>query len=128
VTSRNTQHPGALTSLQRAILGVLSASGPLTAEAVRERIAPKHPLKDSTVRTLLRRLEARGLVSHSVEGKVFVYRAEASPRGVAARAVERLIKNFWSGSAEEFLAGLVDEKVLSAAELERLAKKVRSRK
>jgi len=42
---------------------------------------------------------------------------------VAADAVKRLIQGFWAGSAERFLAGLVDENVLSAAELQRLAKK-----
>ena len=42
-----------------------------------------------------------------------------------ADAVRRMIQNFWSGSAEQFLAGLVDEKVLSAAELQRLAAKVK---
>lgn len=127
MTNRNTQSH-ALTGLQRAILDLVSARGPLSADAVREGLRPAHPLKDSSVRTLLRRLEQRGLISHTVEGKVFLYRAEVAPSRVAARAVERLIQNFWSGSAEQFLAGLVDEKVLSAVELERLAKKVRSRK
>jgi hypothetical protein len=47
---------------------------------------------------------------------------------VAAKAVKRMIDGFWAGSAERFLAGLVDEKVLSASELERLARKVRARK
>jgi hypothetical protein len=42
--------------------------------------------------------------------------------------VKRLIEGFWAGSAERFLAGLVDEQVLSADELERLAKKVKGRK
>ena len=98
----------------------------MTAEQVRERLMPDHPLKDSSVRTLLRRLEARGLISHTVEGKAFVYRAEVPSKRVAARAVQRLIENFWSGSAEQFLTGLVDEKVLSTKDLERLAKKIRS--
>jgi hypothetical protein len=47
---------------------------------------------------------------------------------VAAAAVRRLIDGFWKGSAEQFLTGLVDEKVLSAADLRRLAKKVGGRK
>jgi predicted transcriptional regulator len=124
VTGRNTSsHP--LTRLQQAILDLLSAHGPATSEQLRERLRSKHPLSDSSMRTLLRRLEARGLVSHAVDGKVFIYRAEVAPRRVAADAVRRMIRNFWSGSAEQFLAGLVDEKVLSADELQRLATKVK---
>jgi BlaI family penicillinase repressor len=125
MTARNTS---ALTALQRAILTFIEHNGPVTAEQVREGVKREHPLKDSSVRTLLRRLEGRGLVSHVVEGKTFLYRAEVASTSVAAAAVRRLIDGFWKGSAEQFLTGLVDEKVLSAADLRRLAKKVGGRK
>jgi len=117
-----------LTTLQRALLKFIEARGPVTAEQVRAGLMPDHPLKDSSVRTLLRRLEARGLVSHVVEGKTFLYRADVASTSVAAAAVRRLIDGFWKGSAEQFLTGLVDEKVLSGADLRRLAKKVGGRK
>jgi predicted transcriptional regulator len=127
VTQRNnTTHP--LTALQQAILNVLWKGGPATAEVIRERIAAAHPLKDSTVRTLLRRLEARGFVTHALNGKVFVYSAKAPAQRVGARAVRQIIERFWSGSVEQFITGMVDENVLSAAELKRLAEKVRSKK
>lgn len=127
MTSRNTSaHP--LSPLQKAILSFVESNGPVTSEQVREAVKRDHPLKDSSVRTLLRRLEARGLVSHVVEGKTFLYRAEVASTSVAAAAVRRLIDGFWKGSAEQFLTGLVDEKVLSAADLRRLAKKVGGRK
>ena len=89
---------------------------------------PRHPLKDSSVRTLLRRLVTRGYVSRRVVEGVFVYKAEVSSTRVAARTVKRLIDAFWSGSAEQFLAGMVDEKVLSAEEIQRLARKVKAGK
>lgn len=117
-----------LTALQQAILDFIASNGPATADQVREGLLPRHPLKDSSVRTLLRRLEARGLVSHELDGKTFVYRAEVASTSVAAAAVRRLIDGFWKGSAEQFLHGLVDEKVLTAADLRRLSKKVGGRK
>ena len=113
--------------LQQAILDILWTSGPATADAVRTALLPSHPLKDSSVRTLLRRLEAQGHVTHELDGKVFVYRATVQPRRMAARAVRQVIERFCSGSVEQFLLGMVDEKVLSAKEIERLAKKIRSR-
>ncbi len=76
------------------------------------------------MRTLLRRLEQRGYLTHATEGKVFVYRATTQRTSVAARAVRQIIDRFWAGSAEQFLAGMVDEKVLSADAIKRLAKKV----
>lgn len=127
MTRRNSStHP--LTDLQQAILDFVWASGPVTAEAIREGIQRKHPLKDSSMRTLLRRLEARGLLAHRTEGKVFVYEATVPPQQVAAGALRHIIRRFFSGSVEQMLVGMVDEKVLSTDDLERLARKVRSRK
>jgi BlaI family penicillinase repressor len=106
----------------------LWAEGPATAEKVREALLPKHPLKDSSIRTLLRRLEAQGYIGHRLDGKAYLYQAKAPSRSLAARAVRNMIDRFWGGSAEEFVVGMVDEKVLSAEELQRLAKKVRGPK
>jgi BlaI family transcriptional regulator, penicillinase repressor len=117
-----------LTELQQAIVDFVWKAGPSTAEQIRVGLAPTHELKDSTVRTLLRRLEEREYLTHTVEGKVFVYRASMPPRSAAARSVRHLIERFWSGSAEQFLAGLVDEKVLTAAQIRKLASKVKDRK
>jgi predicted transcriptional regulator len=117
-----------LTDLQRAILEHLWAEGSATAERVREALAPRHPLKDSSVRTLLRRLEARGYVSHALEGKTFVYRAEVPPTSIAAGAVREIIQRFCSGSIDTFLVGMVEERVLSENDLQRLARKVRKLK
>jgi len=124
VTQRNRQ----LTDLQQAIVDFIWQAGPSTAEQVREGLAPKHELKDSTIRTLLRRLEEREYLTHTVDGKVFVYRASVPPRRLAARSVQQIIERFWSGSAEQFLAGMVDEKVLTSAQIRRLARKVKDRK
>ena len=127
MTSRNAERRP-LTELQEAILDVLLAQGPSTAEQVREGLTPAHRLKDSSVRTLLRRLEAREYVSHRVEGKVFIYEATTAPRQVAAHSVRQIIDRFWSGSVEQFLTGMVDEKILTRAEVARLAKKIAAKK
>ena len=127
MTRRNdSTHP--LTELQQAILDYLWTKGPLSAEAVREGLQRKYPLKDSSMRTLLRRLEARGLLTHRAEGKVFIYEATLPAQQVGAGALRHVIHRFFSGSVEQMLVGMVDQKVLSAADLERLARKVRGRK
>ena len=123
MTLRNTQRRP-LTELQQAILDWLWSSGPATAEQIREALVPAHRLKDSSVRTLLRRLEARGYVSHRLDGKAFVYEAMMAPKRVAAHSVRQIIDRFWSGSVEQFLSGMVDEKILTPAEIARLARKI----
>ena len=72
----------------------------------------------------LRRLEARGFVSRRLEKKTFVYEATMAPKRVAAHSVRQIIERFWSGSAEQFLTGMVDEKVLTPAEIASLARKI----
>jgi BlaI family transcriptional regulator, penicillinase repressor len=127
VTLRNTPNR-TLTTLQQAILNVIWSNGAATAEPVREALLAKHPLKDSSVRTLLRRLEQQGYLSHRVDGKTFVYQAAVPSRSVAARAVRNIIERFCAGSVEQFLVGMVDEKVLTVEQIERLARKVRGQK
>jgi BlaI family penicillinase repressor len=127
VTVRNTEKRP-LTELQRAILDVVWAASPINAEQIRGALLPKHPLKDSSVRTLVRRLEAQGYLTHRTEGKTYLYEAVEASQTVAASAVRQLIDRFWSGSVDQFLAGMVDEKVLSVEQIERLAKKVRGKK
>ena len=125
MTERNSRSPG-VTPLQQAILEVLWASGPSTADAIREALHSRHPLKDSSIRTMLRRLEARGFVTHTLDGKVFVYRAATQPHRLAAKAVRHIIERLCAGSVEQFLLGMVDENVLTAKEIQRLARKIKS--
>ena len=65
------------------------------------------------MRTVLRRLEAKGYVTHSVDGRTFLYRAVHPPVSVATRAVRQLIDRFCGGSAEALVVGLVNDDVLS---------------
>ena len=123
MTSRNTSI-SPLTALQQAILDFIWEHGPVSADEVRQALQPKYELKDPTVRTMLRRLEARGYIAHRTEGKVFMYRAKVHSRSLAAKVVRNIIQRFCAGSAEQFLMGLVDEKVLSKAEIQRLAEKI----
>jgi predicted transcriptional regulator len=113
---------------EQAVMDHVWAHGPVAAEAVRDALRARWPMKESTVRTVLRRLEAKGYVRHTVEGRTYIYEAAEAPSAVAARAVRQLIDRFCGGSAEALLVGLVRNDVLSAAQLERLTKKIVAQK
>lgn len=98
--------------------------GSATAEQVREDLAPKRKLKESTVRTLLGRLENKGYLKHKVEGRTYVYASVGGPQGFAIRAVRQIIDRFCGGSAERLIAGMVDNEVLDAEQLRRLSKEI----
>ena len=111
-----------LGNLEREVMQLIWANGRLTAEFVRERLARR--LKESTVRTVLRRLEEKGYVHHAVDGRTYVYQA-THPRGkVAARSVQRIVDLFCNGSVEEVLVGMVDSAMLDQRQLRTLADKV----
>ena len=101
--------------------------GPTTAESCREALASTRPMKDSTIRTVLRRLEEKHYVTHVVEGRTFIYKASDRRQNVAVRAVKNIIDRFCSGSAEELVLGMVDNEVLDQKQLERLARKIAER-
>ena len=106
----------------------LWAHGPASAEQVGEALAPRRPLKDSTVRTILRRLEAKGYLAHRVEGRTFIYTGLEAPQNVAAGAVRQIIDRFCGGSVEQLLVGMVNNDVIDERELQRLAQRIARRK
>lgn len=95
-----------LGDLEHELLAILWAQGELTALAVRKHVTRK--LKDPTIRTVLRRLEEKGYVTHSVVSGTFIYRATESAESAAASAVQGIVERFCGGSIERVLLGLVD--------------------
>jgi predicted transcriptional regulator len=113
-----------LGDLEQQVMEFLWKNGPATGDAVRAAVGKGRPLTDSTIRTVLRRLEAKQYVRHEVEGRQFIYSSVREPRKVAADAVRNVIKNFCRGSLEELLTGLVDHRVIDSAELRRLSARI----
>jgi BlaI family penicillinase repressor len=111
-----------LGELEREVMQLVWAHAPATAEQVRERL--DRPLKESTVRTVLRRLEDKGYVTHTVEGRTFLFSAAEKRSAVAAKAVKRIMDWFCNGSLEEVLVGMVDEKTIDAGQLQALSDKI----
>jgi len=114
--------PAALGQLERQVMDLVWLHAPCTAEDIRLRLG--QPLRESTVRTVLHRLENKGLVAHTTDSRTFVYRATKARGSVAAQAVKRIVDWFCHGSMEELLTGMVDSAVLDRKELQRLAAKI----
>jgi len=128
MTTLKKTRPRNLGELEQLVMDHVWSRGRTTAEACREALLPEHAIKDSTVRTVLRRLEEKGFVSHEVEGRTYVYRAAQARRNLAARAVSHIVDRFCGGSVEQLLVGMVENRVLDGEELKRLAQKIASKK
>ena len=118
----------ALSELEHLVMEVVWERASATAEDVRLALAERHPMKESTVRTMLKRLEDKGYVEHRVEGRTNVYRGIDAPQNVAAKAVRQIIERFCGGSVEQLLVGMVNNDVVGEQELQRLAQRIARRK
>ena len=113
-----------LSGLEELVMSFVWSNNSVTSEDVRTSLAERHPMKDSTVRTILRRLEDKGYAVHSVEGRTFRYHPVDPGENVAAQAVRKIVDRFCNGSIEQLLVGMVDNDVVDGKELERLAKRI----
>lgn len=120
--TRRHHDPAELGELESNILSIVWHQGSATAEQIREGLSRR--LTDSTVRTMLRRLEEKGYIAHTVEDRAFVYRPAESRQRVAGRAAKRIVDWLCEGSVETLVVGMVDSKMLDRAELQRLAERI----
>jgi BlaI family transcriptional regulator, penicillinase repressor len=114
----------ALSPLEDKVMRVIWDRGPSTAEDVRAALERKAPMKDSTARTILRRLEDKGYLAHSVSGRTYVYRERVPAARAANQAVRQVIDRLCGGSVERLLLGMVDDRMISPEQLEELTRKI----
>jgi predicted transcriptional regulator len=73
------------------------------------------PPSYSAVRTMIRSLEAKGLLTHRQDGKRYVYKAKESRQAASRSAIQRLLQVFFGGSAHDAVAAILD---VSAGQLQ----------
>jgi predicted transcriptional regulator len=117
-----------LTELQLEIMSVLWERGEASAADVRQALG--RPLAQTTVLTILRRLEKRGVVTHRAVGRLFIYRARVDK----ARAKRSVVSDFadladrlFGGDRAELVSHLLTESDVDADDLARLRKLIKRR-
>jgi predicted transcriptional regulator len=113
-----------LSPLENTVMQVVWERESVTAERIRVQLARSRPMKDSTVRTVLRRLEEKGYVKHTTEGRTYVYSPAVASRHVATEAVRGIIDRFCDGSVENLLVGMIDDELITPEKLKQLAARV----
>lgn len=93
-----------------------------SAEEIRERLSD--PPSYSAVRTMLTRMEAKGLVRHSEEGLRYVYTPAQSRTSVQRRALDKLIHVFFGGSRAKTAAALLRQERWTDDELDALSAEI----
>ena len=108
---------------EREIFELLCSAGEATAAEIRSAMAD--PPSYSAVRTLLARLEGRGLVKHRTVDQAYVYKSVPQPAKVRESALKQLVKNLFDGSAANAATALLGlTRNLSPEEAEELQRAI----
>lgn len=115
-----------LTKRERQIMDVLYRLGRATASDVRSNLEGSP--SDSTVRTQLRVLEAKGHVRHEEQGLRFVFMPTVARMSARRSALKHLVNTFFDGSSAKAVAALLGGEAarVSDEELDRIAELVRN--
>ena len=118
------QKPHELSRRERQIMDAIFQLGEATVRDVLEQLPD--PPSYSAVRTLIRQLEAKGLLTHRQDGKRYVYRARQKRETASRSALHRLMDVFFSGSAPDTVAAILDAtaKDLTPEDLDRISKMI----
>ena len=82
----------------------------------------------TTVATMLRKMENRGLVIHKTEGRRFLYSAAVAEDQVSQNLAGELLDKLFEGSLSEMVNHLLSVREVSKDELARLEKLIEAKK
>ena len=98
------------------ILKVLWELGSGSVREVHQRLCPGGELAFTTVQTLLRIMEDKGLVEHRAEGRTFIY----TPRYSRERLTSRFLAKVFDGALDQFVLSVLQARDVSPQELQEL--------
>ena len=112
-----------------AVMEVLWKDAPLTATEVAERVPTERGWSIRTVKTMLARLLAKGVLAHEEDGRRYLYRPRVERADYVAQESGRLIDRMFGGRVTPLVAQLAERDRLTdadIAEIEALLKALKS--
>ena len=121
---RSPANPGdsTLPDAELEVLAALHEAGEADTAELRRRLAAFRPMTHASTATLLRRLEAKGLVRRRKAdvGKAFVYSSVAAPAATFGGTVARLRRRLFGDDAAALASSLFADRPPRGEELRRL--------
>jgi predicted transcriptional regulator len=105
-----------LTELQLEIMRVLWAADGATVGEVHAALRA-HRLAQATIATLLRRMEAKGAVTHEKQGRQFVYRARITEQEARRSLVAEVANRLFRDQVPALIHYLLAQRKIGAEEL-----------
>ena len=116
-----------LGDLQLRIMRVLWKSGPASVAEVRSRLGANR-LAYTTVATMLRKMEDRGLLRHRQKGRRFIYEPAVGAEEVTRSMAHDLVERLFQGNLADTVAHLLETREVSRKELAQLERLIQQRK
>jgi BlaI family penicillinase repressor len=117
-----------LGKVQLEIMRVLWERGQATAREITDELSRTQPIAHSTVQTLLRKLEAKGAVTHDTEDRTFVFRPVYEETAVRKAAAHDLLSRVFGGSVYGLVSHLLRHEEVSPDEFQRLRRLIEEEK
>ena len=110
------------------IMQVLWDCNEATVSQVLQGLPKGSALAYTTIATMLRKMERRGLVAHGVEGRTFIYRPTVAAEEVSRSMADHLVDRLFEGSLTEAVSHLLRTREVSREELAKLEKMIAEKK
>jgi BlaI family penicillinase repressor len=109
-----------ISEAEHEVMEVLWRESPLGAAEVAERVDPKRGWSDRTVKTMLSRLLAKGVLAHEEEGRRYLYRPTVSRDDFIGRESRRLLDRMFGGRVTPLVAHLAERDRLTSKDIEEI--------
>ncbi|MCZ6837554.1 MAG: BlaI/MecI/CopY family transcriptional regulator [Planctomycetota bacterium] len=109
-----------LGDLQLAIMKILWQKHKATVNDVHQTLLPQRGLAPTTIATMLKKMEDKGVVKHDVEGRQFIYRPAVKEEDVTRTMVGELVDRLYEGDALAMVSHLLSDRDFDESELKRL--------
>jgi len=98
-----------LGDLQLAIMHVLWACREASSSQVHAALVDEHGLAPTTIATMLKKMEDKGVVQHRAEGRQFIYQPAVAEQDVRQTMVSELVGNVFRGDHAALVNHLLTE-------------------
>jgi BlaI family penicillinase repressor len=117
-----------LGDLQLKIMKVLWEKTEASVPEIHESLQTEKDLAYTTIATMLRKMETRGLVKHRVDERKFIYSAAIREEAVSKKMTEHLLDHLFEGSLADMVSHLLSSRDITPEELTKLQRLITERK
>lgn len=113
--------------LELQIMNVVWSRGKATVHQVRAQLSKGRKPAYSTILTMMRKLEAKGYLTHEVDDRTYVYESAISRKAVRHNLLGDLVDRLFEGSSSLLLTSLVEQDRITDKELREIQQLIRKR-